>query len=132
MTTPEREAFYAAEHVMQWGGQPLAVYNPNSMPPDDLPVIYGFNNGGDRIFLNGVIFAQDGEHMGGHTCSDECYMPHDLGCIEGSRPDRHEKFREKYPDGYRMEFVSASDVRGHAGLMEAYRLNQLRRPTEEE
>lgn len=46
-------------------------------------------------------------------------MPGDLGIIEGARPDRHETFREHYPDGYRMEFVSYGDVLSHAGLSAA-------------
>ena len=52
---------------------------------------------------------------------------HDLGFVlTDERPDSHETFREHYPDGYRMEFVPAKDVRGHSGLMAAYRKNQAR------
>ena len=57
-------------------------------------------------------------------CSHEGYMTHDLGILEGSKPDRHETFRKHYPDGYRMDFVPMSDTRSHPGLSEAYRKNQ--------
>jgi hypothetical protein len=90
-----------------------------------LPVIYGFNNGGSPGWYLACLIAQDGTALGSHMCSDPCYMPHDLGILEGSRDDRHEGFRKHYPDGYRMEFVDG-DPRDHAGLMAAYQLNQAK------
>ena len=101
-----------------------AVFNPHNKPVEQLPVIYGFNNGGSPGWYSGVLLAEDGHALGGHVCSSEFYMPGDLGIIEGSRPDRHETFREHYPDGYRMEFVSAPDVMTHAGIEAAYQKNQ--------
>lgn len=126
MTTETAARQYAAEHSSFWGGKPLVVYSPHNKPLADLPTIYGFNNGGSYGWMHGVILAEDGTGLGGHTCSEECYMPHDLGCLEGSRPDRHEEFRAHYPDGYRMEFVGEDLVRArtHDGLMRAYALNQ--------
>lgn len=97
----------------------FAIYNPNDLPKDQLPVIYGFNNGGRPGWFDGVIIAEDGTSLGGHICSHEFYMPADLGIIEGSRPDRHETFRDHYPNGYRMEFVPYDDVKSHQGLMAA-------------
>ena len=126
MTTERAAALYLAQHQYEWGGQPVAIHNPHDKPVDELPVIYGFNNGGSPGLLNGVLLAEDGECLGGHACSHEGYMPHDLGIIEGSRPDRHETFREHYPDGYRMEFVPAKDVMTHEGLEAAYQKNQAR------
>ena len=87
--------------------------------------IYCFSNvvgGGDGIAL---AMAEDGTCLGSHLCSDECYVPHDLGVNEGSRPDRHIDYAKHYPDGYEMEFVLASDVADHAGIQEAFRLNQI-------
>jgi len=107
-------------------GRPAAIHNPHGKAVEELPVIYGFNNGGEPGWYSGVLLAADGAYLGGHICSSEAYMPHDLGVVEGARPDRHETFRCHYPDGYRMEFVSAGDVRAHAGLAEAYRLNQAK------
>lgn len=101
------------------------VYNPNNKPPEDLPVIYGFNNGGNNNFLYAQLITQDGYDVGSHICSDECFMPGDLGCLENSRPDRHETFMEVYPGGYRMDFVSHSDVASHPGLRKAFVANNL-------
>lgn len=124
MTTPAAERLYEAQHLLQWEGNPLAVFNPHGKPLNELPVIYGFNNGGEPGWMSGVLLAEDGTYLGGHICSSESYMPHDLGVIEGARPDRHEAFRKHYPDGYCMDFVSGRDARGHVGLNAAFKKNQ--------
>lgn len=51
-------------------------------------------------------------------------MYHDLGIVEGSRPDRHETFQKHYPNGYRMDFVGYADVFTHPGLMAAVERNK--------
>ena len=131
MTTREAAARYEAEHVARYNGRPVAVYNPHDKPLADLPTIYGHNNtrsdDGTHYFLEGRIMAEDGTYFGGHACSSEAYMLHDLGILEGCRPDRHETFREHYPDGYRMEFVSWRDVEKHEGLAAAYEHNEQKR-----
>lgn len=124
MTTAIAAALYEAEHVAATRHLKTAVFNPENKPVESLPVIYGFNNGGPVDWLTGQILAEDGTALGGHICSSEAYMPHDLGILEGTRPDRHEHFRLHYPGGYRMEFVGAAAVKSHAGLMKAYALNQ--------
>lgn len=120
MTTPQAAAFYAAQHNAEHAGKKYAVHNPHNKPIDELPVIYGFNNGGEPGWYHAQLIAQDGAALGSHLCSDECYMRHDLGILEGSRPDRHEEFQKHYPDGYRMDFVQPD----HEGLLKAYELNQ--------
>lgn len=102
-----------------------AVFNPHDKPVAELPVIYGFNNGGSAGLYSACLIAEDGTGLGGHICSHEGYMPGDLGILEGYRPDRHETFKAHYPDGYRMDFVSYADVPDHAALAEAFRLNAL-------
>jgi len=102
-----------------------AVYNPYNKPLPELPVIYGFNNGGSPGFMMGCLLAQDGTALGSHICSNEGFMYYDLGIIEGHRKDRHETFREHYPDGYRMDFITHSAVLGHAGLMDAFNKHKL-------
>ena len=87
------------------------------------PVIYGFNNGGNEFGLEGVLIAEDGEVLGSHVCSSESFMLYDLGIAEGCRPDRHERFQSKYPNGYKMEFVSYDEVPNHDGLQRALALN---------
>lgn len=96
-----------------------AVYNPNGTAFTDLPIIYGFNNGGSAGMFVGVLIAANGKALGSHMCSHEGYMPHDLGILEGARPDRHDTFRAHYPDGYRMEFLSYEQARSHLGLKSA-------------
>lgn len=100
-----------------------AVHNPKAKPETELPVIYGFNNGGEPGWMRAALIAEDGTLLGGHLCSNERFMPGDLGILEGCREDRHEGFRKHYPDGYRMEFVGYDAVEGHAGLQEALRRN---------
>ena len=103
-----------------------AIYNPHGKPESELPVIYGFNNGGSAGFMFGVLLAEDGTGLGSHLCSHEGFMLGDLGILEGSRPDRHEGFKQHYPDGYRMEFVGYSNVGGHLGLNKAFDLNKAK------
>jgi hypothetical protein len=124
MTTKAAEALYEAQHVHAHEGKGYAMYNPHNKMPHELPTIYGFNNGGDHHFLSAVLLAEDGTGLGGHGCSSEAYMRADLGILEGTRPDRHESFKEHYPDGYKMDFVPMDDVKTHKGLTAAYELNQ--------
>lgn len=98
------------------------VHNPHEKPEHELPIIYGFNNGGSPGFYEGCLLAEDGTFLGSHLCSSEGYMFGDLGIIEGWRNDRHERFREHYPDGYRMDFVRHEDAKEHTGLMKAIEL----------
>jgi hypothetical protein len=119
MTTAAAAAMYEAQHIAQWNGAGKEVFNPHNKSVDDLPFIWGFNNGGRPGFMDAVLVSQDGHWMGGHCCSSESYMPHDLGVLKGSRPDRHESFRKHYPDGYRMEFVGYDDYEGNESLKTA-------------
>lgn len=132
MTTPQAARLYEAQHLMEWGGKGYAVYNPHDKPIEELPVIYGFNNGGSPGMYCATLLAEDGTPLGGHACSSEGYMPHDLGVLKGARPDRHETFKEHYPDGYRMDFVSYDSVRSHPGLMRAVGLAKPATPQEAE
>ena len=124
MTTEAAARLYEAQHLLDMEGRRIAVFNPRGKSLDDLPTIYGFNNGGSPGFFSAVLLAEDGDGLGGHLCSSEGYMRHDLGILEGSRPDRHEHFQAHYPDGYRMEFVPSDELHEHAGLNAACKLNQ--------
>jgi len=126
MTTPAAENLYRAQHEVEMEGKKNAFYNPKDLPILDLPVIYGFNNGGSAGWLSAQLIAEDGTALGGHACSHEGYMKGDLGILEGTRDDRHEDFKKHYPDGYRMEFIGAHDVKQHEGLTKAYELNQAK------
>jgi hypothetical protein len=130
MTTPAAARLYEAQHLAEMEGKEYAVYNPHGKPLAELPVIYGFNNGGSPGWYSACLLAEDGTGLGGDVCSSEGYMPHDLGVLDGTRADRHEHFREHYPDGYRMDFVSYNDVRGHEALNLAFERNKAMRPEE--
>lgn len=123
MTTEAAARLYEAQHLYAMEGKGNAFFNPNNIPFKDLPVIYGFNNGGSSGWYSAVLIAEDGTCLGGHICSSEGYMPHDLGILEGTRPDRHETFKKHYPDGYRMVFVKSSDIKEHTKLNKAFKLN---------
>lgn len=131
MTTPSAERAYQAQHVAEHAGKGWAVFNPHNKALEELPVIYGFNNGGGGSFWSAQLMAEDGGFLGGHCCSHECYMPADLGVLENTRPDRHETFQKHYPEGYRMEFVSYDDVPAHTALNNAFALNKEKYPAKE-
>jgi len=124
MTTEAAAKLYLAQHEIEMQGKNWAIHNPNNLPVQELPIIYGFNNGGRPGWYSGVLIAEDGTGLGGHICSAEGYMLHDLGILKGTRPDRHEDFRKHYPDGYRMVFISSANVKEHKGLDLAYERNQ--------
>lgn len=120
MTTKAADNLYLAQHLYDMEGKGYALYNPHEKPLTELPVIYGFNNGGRTQWYHAVALSEDGYCLGTHLCSHEGYMPNDLGVIEGSRPDRHEEsYKKHYPEGYRMEFVSFDDVKDHPHLQKA-------------
>jgi len=117
MTTKQAEQQYLAEHQRAYAGRAFAVWNPHNVPVSQLPVIYGFNNGGSDGWFAALSLAEDGTQLGGHACSAEGYMPADLGMLEGTAEYRHEgDYRPHYPDGYRMEFVPSGQIETHAGL----------------
>lgn len=94
-----------------------AVYNPLNKPVEDLPIIYGFNNGGSPGYMHAALVSEDSVYLGSHLCSSEGYMPYDLGILEGTRKDRHENdFQKHYPDGYKMEFVGYDEYDTHDKL----------------
>jgi len=111
-------------HFSKWSAKGYAVFNPNELAIESLPVIYGFNNGGSPGWYTGVLLAEDGASLGDHLCSHEGYMLSDLGILEGSRPDRHEEFQKHYPNGYKMDFVSYEDCAGHDGLNSAIKASE--------
>lgn len=133
MTTAAAAAAYLAEHMAENAGRSAAVFNPNGKPLAELPVIYGFNNGGEPGWYEAVAIAEDGTVLGGHTCSHESYIPADLGVLEGTRPDQHaEQYSKHYPNGYRMVFVPSGEIKGHAALNDAFRRNGEKRGSGQE
>jgi hypothetical protein len=124
MTTPAAARLYLAQHEIQYEGKPYAVFNPHNKPLEELPFIFGFNNGGSDDWWRATLIAEDGMGLGGHLCSHEGYMRHDLGIYEGTREDRHEGFRKHYPNGYRMTFIPLHEVKTCEPLLKAFELNK--------
>jgi hypothetical protein len=124
MTTEAAARLYESQHLLEMEGRGWAVVNPKKVSITDLPVIYGFNNGGNNSWYEAVLVAEDGVFLGSHICSSEAYMPHDLGILEGSRPDRHETFLEHFPNGYRMVFVESNEIETNEQLQVAFRKNK--------
>jgi hypothetical protein len=133
MTTPQAALKYEQAHIEQMKGKNFAIYNPLNRPEAELPVIFGFNNGGSREWYAAVSLSQDGFQLGSHICSSEYYMPHDLGILEGTRKDRHENdYQKHFPGGYRMEFVGAHEIESHAGLQAALKAAKEKQDAGEE
>lgn len=123
MTSETDAELYLAQHLLEWEGRAVEIFNPNNRPIEELPAIFVFPNNPHEPLC--YAMAADGHVLGSHVCSHEGYAPHDLGVLEGARPDRHEgQYRPHYPDGYRMEFVRSRDVKTHPGLKVAYANNQ--------
>ena len=131
MTTKAAENLYRAQHEHRMEGKRPAIYNPEKRQETDLPVIYGFNNGGSAGWLEAILISEDGVVLGSHLCSHEAYMPNDLGILEGTRPDRHETFKQHYPAGYRMEFINNENTKTHKGLDQAFKLLEKKNPPPE-
>lgn len=127
MTTTENAQLYLTQHLKEWEDKDYEVYNPGKLPLEELPVIWGFNNGGSKYFLSATLIAEDGTTLGGHACSDEGYMPHDLGILKGSRRDRHKEFKAHYPNGYRMDFVPYDEIPNHEELNKAFQKSYQQR-----
>ena len=100
------------------------IFNPQDRPIEELPLVYGFNNGDSLLgFLDAVLLAEDGACLYGHTCSTEGWMPSDLGIAEHGNEVPRDVCRRHYPHGFRMEFVRTSAQPTHTGLQAALRRN---------
>ena len=83
--------------------------------------IYCFINGGSPGFYDALAIAEDGTCVAGHMCSNEGWARHDLGI--GSNW-KHDQYDAHYGSGnWELEWVDSPLA--HAGLLEAFRLNQL-------
>lgn len=103
-------------------GIPYHVFNPHDKPAEELPYIFGFNNGGSEDWWIAMAVSQNGHFLGSHVCSSEGFMPADLGLIDGGYVTRREGYQKHYPEGYRTTFVSYNDVKDNAELQAAMTL----------
>lgn len=96
-------------------------YNPNNLAIEELPTIYGFNNGGQVGLIDAVLMAEDGTFLANVCCSDERFIQFDLGLMTGSRPDMQTMMRNHYPEGFKCEFVTYDMVKSNKGLQNAFK-----------
>jgi hypothetical protein len=80
------------------------------------PAIYCFLNGGSPEWWNVSAVAEDGEGLAGHVCSSPVFFKHDLGLTSDWK---HDKYREKYPEGYRLVWVERDDLVNRTAAPEA-------------
>lgn len=86
--------------------------------------IYGFNNNGEYSGLSiAVAIGEDGQMLASHMCSDESFMPYDLGMSKGATR-KHDIYNTIYGEGkWETEFVSSKDRDSHKGLQKALFIN---------
>ncbi len=65
--------------------------------------IFCFNNGGSPGWYSAVAICEDGHVLAGHICSDEGYMPHDLGITSSWKHDSYDKHCGK--DNYDLVWI---------------------------
>lgn len=76
----------------------------------------------------GRAFSEDGELLAFHCSSSVNWSKHDMGLISDWK---HGIYKEKYPDGYELEWIDYEDLETHPGYLEALRLSQLRNDVDE-
>jgi hypothetical protein len=93
------------------------IFNPNNVDLTTLPVIYGFEDGGNAWGVLGRVVASDGTMFTGHVSSDDAWLQHDLGMLDSAYgTSKQREYAESFPDGYRTEFVRYKNVPHHPAL----------------
>lgn len=88
---------------------------------EQLPKVFAFiNSGKGTDWVCGMAIAEDGHCLATHISSIDAWARHDMGA--GVSTSHHDTYAKHYPSGFVVEWVD--DPKAHAGLMEAYRLNQ--------
>jgi hypothetical protein len=87
--------------------------------------IYGFNGGGEFGYYIAIAMDSEGAVVASHLCSDESFMPFDLGMSQGVTR-KHDIYDAKYGAGnWETEFIPSSQHDTHEGLKRAIELNTL-------
>src|SRR5690606_9036186 len=69
----------------------------------------------------GFAMAEDGEVLAQHISSNELFARLDMG-VTSER--KHDRYREKYPDGYELVWVDEAARESDEGFRRAFALNQ--------
>lgn len=97
------------------------IYNPNSVPEDELPAIYVYKVE-DVPEANGIIgraIAEDGTQLAEHISSNKFWLQRDLGVMHAG--GLRASYKGHYPGGFRMVFVEECEKDHHIGLQTALR-----------
>lgn len=118
----DQSRFFKSAH-----DHPLYIFNPHKKPEGELPVIYGFNNGGPTGRMNACLLAQDGSVIGSYMVAHESYIVHDLCLFGEENQGRLHACKLHYQGGFRFAYVGYEDAAKEAciGLRDAmlrYRL----------
>lgn len=80
------------------------------------------NWGPTEVYAQSV--SEDGVGLGGHLCSCEGWVRHDMGF--GDSKWHHEDYIKHYPNGFELVYVEQKDIDTHEGLQKAFELNKQR------
>jgi len=86
-----------------------------------MPKVYLVVIGRSGNDVIGCALAEDGEPLGSHLSSSEGWLKADL-----ESEHHQEAYKEHYPNGYEMEFVSKP--KEHEGYQKALKLNHEKYP----
>ncbi len=81
--------------------------------------IFCFNNTcGESDWISCLAIGEDGHVLAQHVCSDEVYLPHDLGITSTCK---HEHYNTHFGvDNWELIHVPTSEVLTHPGLLSAF------------
>lgn len=83
--------------------------------------IYCFNNGGPYGYMIAVALADDGVCIASHLCTNEHYMPHDLGMMGSTW--KHDLYDAHFGKG-NWELVWIDDPRTDERVQKAIELHR--------
>lgn len=78
-------------------------------------IVHGSTPGGDVV---GFAMSEDGEGLTSHYSSSVEFSKHDMGLVSDWK---HDVYKEKYPDGYELEWVDNPDL--HEDFKKAIAIN---------
>lgn len=67
--------------------------------------IFCFINSENSFGVQVCALSEDGDSLAGHVSSSESYAKHDIGI---NSDWKHEKYKERYPEGYELVWVDTS------------------------
>lgn len=114
-----------SNHTISNPIQEKVVYNPNEVPTEELPTIYGYKYRKIKEgFYHCALLADDGTMLWYKHAPDDDHEEGELKIFrepEAYNPELRQKLSNHYPNGYTLEYVNEDDIAAHVGLIEAIR-----------